>query len=567
MASGPSEMVPSTSEDPLPRPRPKPIMQLPTVCVSGLPEANLNGFGFTQYRNPQESPLVSPVFVETAVAESLNAFRLQSGGATSALLLDRLDHRHERMSSSSSDSGVAFPFSPPAHTLGLSSPSLSMSISPPGLSPLQISTDSAFSTPTPNSAHRRRSHFTFDNVTSPMQKKDDSKPENLLDLSKNLQANMLAQLLRHSKEQLQPQQQAQDPLRQSVFRSESLPACNPLPNSQIPNFGPKLVSQNSQHDLQKMLHNINLMQQAQRLNNMNLTTHAPISRTASLNTQLIPQPSQAGLLQRPPLKATVSSPLCGAAKPEHQQQPLRRTESTKRKFKQNNDEEEPKTKTTVSVSVSIEPSTEENDEDKQFMCRFCNKDFRRPDILSRHLRRHTGEKPFCCDCCGRHFSRSDHLRTHRRTHTDEKPYKCDVCPYAARRRDVLTRHMSTRHQQKAGPSFLPRRVRKSQKYETKKLNASRQDLNNDNGTTKSKVEPEVISLSDSEEEEDIFIDVTNWDSDEETALKNSVKESSEEKSDAESQGHESAVTPVAEKMEKLVELAGNLNNNSITQLE
>uniref|UniRef100_A0A914IF79 C2H2-type domain-containing protein n=1 Tax=Globodera rostochiensis TaxID=31243 RepID=A0A914IF79_GLORO len=100
---------------------------------------------------------------------------------------------------------------------------------------------------------------------------------------------------------------------------------------------------------------------------------------------------------------------------------------------------------------------EEGEEGEQFICSICNKDFRRPDILSRHRRRHTGEKPFGCDWCGRFFSRSDHLRTHKRTHTDEKPYRCAVCPYAARRRDVLTRHMGTRHSMKAGRSFFPRK--------------------------------------------------------------------------------------------------------------
>uniref|UniRef100_A0A8R1EGL7 C2H2-type domain-containing protein n=1 Tax=Caenorhabditis japonica TaxID=281687 RepID=A0A8R1EGL7_CAEJA len=91
---------------------------------------------------------------------------------------------------------------------------------------------------------------------------------------------------------------------------------------------------------------------------------------------------------------------------------------------------------------------------KGYYCFICEKDFRRPDILSRHTRRHTGEKPFKCDDCGRFFSRSDHLRTHRRTHTDEKPYHCCVCNYSARRRDVLTRHMSTRHQAVAPPSVV-----------------------------------------------------------------------------------------------------------------
>uniref|UniRef100_A0A183BJ47 C2H2-type domain-containing protein n=1 Tax=Globodera pallida TaxID=36090 RepID=A0A183BJ47_GLOPA len=100
---------------------------------------------------------------------------------------------------------------------------------------------------------------------------------------------------------------------------------------------------------------------------------------------------------------------------------------------------------------------EEGEEREQFICSVCKKDFRRPDILSRHRRRHTGEKPFGCDWCGRFFSRSDHLRTHKRTHTDEKPYRCAVCPYAARRRDVLTRHMGTRHNMKAGRSFFPRK--------------------------------------------------------------------------------------------------------------
>lgn len=92
---------------------------------------------------------------------------------------------------------------------------------------------------------------------------------------------------------------------------------------------------------------------------------------------------------------------------------------------------------------------------KIHICKVCNKSFSRSDMLTRHMRLHTGLRPYECRICGQVFSRSDHLHTHNRTHTGEKPYRCPHCPYAAPRRDMITRHMRIHQKQ------WPKRGRRS----------------------------------------------------------------------------------------------------------
>lgn len=84
---------------------------------------------------------------------------------------------------------------------------------------------------------------------------------------------------------------------------------------------------------------------------------------------------------------------------------------------------------------------EGSDSSKVHLCKVCNRSFSRSDMLSRHMRLHTGLRPYECHLCRQVFSRSDHLHTHLRTHTGEKPYRCSHCMYAAPRRDMVTRHM------------------------------------------------------------------------------------------------------------------------------
>ncbi|XP_052133602.1 zinc finger protein 34-like [Frankliniella occidentalis] len=78
-----------------------------------------------------------------------------------------------------------------------------------------------------------------------------------------------------------------------------------------------------------------------------------------------------------------------------------------------------------------------------FECDICKKCFKRADLLKSHKKVHTAGsvKPFICDLCKKRFVHKGHIVRHMRIHTGEKPYICEICKKGCSQKESLVKHL------------------------------------------------------------------------------------------------------------------------------
>lgn len=89
-----------------------------------------------------------------------------------------------------------------------------------------------------------------------------------------------------------------------------------------------------------------------------------------------------------------------------------------------------------------------------FLCTICGKSFPFSNGVQRHMRIHLGIRRHECAICHKKFMQSTHLHVHMRTHTGEKPYICDTCGEAFSLNASLQKHMAVHKNKKESTKYF-----------------------------------------------------------------------------------------------------------------
>ena len=74
-----------------------------------------------------------------------------------------------------------------------------------------------------------------------------------------------------------------------------------------------------------------------------------------------------------------------------------------------------------------------------FRCTVCNKEFKKPCELTKHMAIHL-KRDFKCGVCDSCFLKEGDKIVHMRIHTGETPYVCPDCPYKTNQTSNLKTH-------------------------------------------------------------------------------------------------------------------------------